>query len=235
MTLSEGHTLDFTVSPRGQTSALEDSKLQGESGGAAAPPEDANRGPTITGIRYLPPVQLHITIPPLYPLEAAPELEISCLWLDRPRREKAREHMLQMFEETYRGGAGVMYSWVEWCRSGELMAALGLDRAMEVVLEEEEGVQWEARLLALFQHNYAKESEAFQRAMVCCMICMDEKEGRCFTPLHCGTQSLGQSHSERAASLFLTLWLMLHVVQGTTGARTACRRWRGCTSPRARC
>jgi hypothetical protein len=80
-----------------------------------------------------------------------------------------------------------MYSWVEWCRSGELMAALGLDRAMEVVLEEEEGVQWEARLLALFQHNYAKESEAFQRAMVRCMICMDEKEGRCFTPLHCGT------------------------------------------------
>lgn len=142
------------------------------------------------GIRYLPPVSLEVAIPPLYPLHEAPVLQVSCLWMGRSQREEVRRVLLSQFEETYKGGAGVLYSWVEWLRSGEVLGALGIKLEVELVEEEgddeEAGEGWQARLLRVCQHNLAREREAFQRSSVLCLICMTEMLGSRFSALHCG-------------------------------------------------
>ena len=67
----------------------------------------------LRGIEYLPPLTLHLTLPPTYPLVAPPEFTLECVWFDLDAAARVRAELVRMWEEVYQGGP-VIYSWLEW-------------------------------------------------------------------------------------------------------------------------
>ncbi|KAI9057191.1 RWD-domain-containing protein [Trametes sanguinea] len=74
-------------------------------------------------LAHLPPILLDVCIPPSYPY-SPPQirtLHATHSWLQLDRFD-LRERLEEMWEE----GEGVLYSWLEWIRSGDFLKALGL-------------------------------------------------------------------------------------------------------------
>ena len=116
------------------------------------PPPDVavSRKPIITGVRYLPPLTLHITLPPLYPLQDAPILDLSCAWLDQERLDVIRACLKELWESTYQGGP-VVFSYIEWLQH-DLLKALGVGMVLQLrgpPPNTAEGETWESRLLGV--------------------------------------------------------------------------------------
>jgi hypothetical protein len=137
-----------------------EAKEDGGGSGHAAPPASP-RETVVRGVKYLPPLTVRISLPPLYPLVDAPAVELECSWLDSPKLSRARAMLMEMWESTYKGGP-VVFSWVEWLEH-ELLAALGvqfvlsLEGAPPPPLDEHDG--WDRRLLQVLSYTYAKENE----------------------------------------------------------------------------
>jgi len=79
-------------------------------------------GPSHLSLSTLPPLLLDILLPPSYPY--GPPMIVSLhathSWL--PLGHGLQRKLL----ETWQDGEGVLYTWVEWIRSGEFLDALGL-------------------------------------------------------------------------------------------------------------
>ena len=85
-------------------------------------------------LAYLPPLLLHISLPPLYPTHA-PAVVISARavsgWVSARLVEEMRRQIMAMWtdmdgSEVDGGGSGILYTLVEWIRTGEFLASLGL-------------------------------------------------------------------------------------------------------------
>jgi E3 ubiquitin-protein ligase RNF14 len=75
-------------------------------------------------ISSLPPLLLHLTLPPTYPLHLPPDivsLRATHSWLSRLPELQAM--LLRMWE----AGEGVLYNWVELIRTAEFLNSLDLD------------------------------------------------------------------------------------------------------------
>lgn len=79
----------------------------------------------LLSLSTLPPLLLTVALPPTYPLSEAPKLlsiRATHLWL--PRIRLLNKLMTEMWTE----GEGVLYTWVEYLRTGEFLKALDLIR-----------------------------------------------------------------------------------------------------------
>lgn len=95
---------------------------------------------TLRGIKYLPPVTLHLVMPLTYPLVAPPELSFECVWFDAQATARVRTELVRMWDEVYQGGP-VVFSWLEWLQY-ELVDRL-LEEATSVNVREEEDKEGE--------------------------------------------------------------------------------------------
>jgi len=83
------------------------------------------RKPTVMSISLsaLPPLLLHIILPPTYPISSPPDinsLRASHLWL--PEIERLQAALLEMWQ----AGEPLLYNWVEYIRTGEFLKKLDL-------------------------------------------------------------------------------------------------------------
>lgn len=83
------------------------------------------RKPTIMSISLsaLPPLLLHIILPPSYPIHSPPEvtsLRASHLWL--PDIERLQAALLEMWQ----AGEPLLYNWVEYIRTGDFLKKMNL-------------------------------------------------------------------------------------------------------------
>lgn len=72
----------------------------------------------------LPPLLLEIILPPLYPLHQAPAIvsvHATHAWLP-VKALFLQNRMMELWQE----GEGVLYTWIEWIRSGEFLKTLKL-------------------------------------------------------------------------------------------------------------
>ena len=73
-------------------------------------------------LSLLPPLLLEIILPPAYPTYVPPQivaLHATHGWLGR-RVAPLRQLLLEMWQ----AGEGVLYTWIEWIRSGDFLEAL---------------------------------------------------------------------------------------------------------------
>lgn len=79
---------------------------------------------SLLSLSSLPPILLHLILPPTYPLHAPPEivsLRATHSWLRRiPDLHKA---LLNMWQE----GEAVLYTWVEYIRTAEFLSIMELE------------------------------------------------------------------------------------------------------------
>ncbi|KAI0651634.1 RWD-domain-containing protein [Trametes meyenii] len=99
----------------------------GSSSSHPGPDLSAGAGPSSStktlSLSTLPPVLLDVLLPHEYPF-SPPQIRsvhVTHSWL-QPGRVDLRERLAEMWEE----GEGVLYTWVEWIRSGELLDTLGM-------------------------------------------------------------------------------------------------------------
>ncbi|KAG6334069.1 hypothetical protein ID866_5019 [Astraeus odoratus] len=90
--------------------------------------------PMSVPLSCLPPLLLDITLPPLYPTHS-PALIVAVRAAAGWVPGRVMEEMVTWMTETWTdmggnvssgGGTGVLYTWVEWIRSGEFLTSVGL-------------------------------------------------------------------------------------------------------------
>lgn len=79
-------------------------------------------GPTHLPLATLPPLLLDIVLPPSYPYGPPAIVSLHATYAWFPLGLALQRRLLEMWEE----GEGVLYTWVEWLRSGEFLDVLGL-------------------------------------------------------------------------------------------------------------
>lgn len=83
-------------------------------------------------VSTLPPLLIHVSLPPAYPVQEAPQISFiraTHLWLPRP--DTLVKHLTGM----WRAGEGVLYSWIECLRTGEFLGALEMQSGAESDIE----------------------------------------------------------------------------------------------------
>lgn len=79
--------------------------------------------PLIVPLSSLPPITLNVVLPALYPMKDPPTLtsiRAAHFWL--PQIPRLHQALIDMWEP----GEGVLYSWIEFLRSGEFLDAVNL-------------------------------------------------------------------------------------------------------------
>lgn len=74
-------------------------------------------------VTALPPLLLHIVLPPSYPLHSPPEIKsvrATNVWL--PETKPLQAALIEMWQE----GEPTLYNWVELIRTGEFLHTLGI-------------------------------------------------------------------------------------------------------------
>ena len=150
-------------------------------------------------IRYLTPLHITCTFPPLYPSESPPEFDLSCLWLTWQQLENLREKLLMLWEEF--PGLPIVFNWADWLKN-YAYAYLGLEAhlvlkqtethaALKNGTEHENGntrqeipisgkssiSNLQTALLTIFEYDLEMQRQAFSQSKHLCDICFDEREG----------------------------------------------------------
>lgn len=79
----------------------------------------------LLSLSSLPPVLLQFILQDTYPLTTPPSivsLRATNSWLTPRKVNQVKEMLVEMWQP----GEGVLYTWVEWIRSAELLGALDL-------------------------------------------------------------------------------------------------------------
>ena len=87
-------------------------------------------------VSHLPPIRLHIDIPPGYPEESPPEAQLICEWLS-PSQIAALQQQLDRLWQEQGPGLPVGYVWIDWLQNDALQF-LGLQDGL--MLSGNEGV-----------------------------------------------------------------------------------------------
>lgn len=79
-------------------------------------------------VSTLPPLLIHISLPPAYPLQEGPRISLlraAHLWL--PKTGVLAKHLAQMWQ----AGECVLYAWIECLRTGEFLNHLEMQSGMD--------------------------------------------------------------------------------------------------------
>eukprot|EP00002_Diphylleia_rotans_P020195 TRINITY_DN3917_c0_g1_i3.p1 TRINITY_DN3917_c0_g1~~TRINITY_DN3917_c0_g1_i3.p1 ORF type:complete len:389 (-),score=54.25 TRINITY_DN3917_c0_g1_i3:645-1811(-) len=126
-------------------------------------------------VSNLPPILVSCILPPGYPLEAAPLVDVESPWISHASRDIIIESLLQIHEA--QKGMPIIFSWHQWLQDESWRA---MECAQEMLTSNEEAQKlrcYDARL----------EFERFQSCLQTCTICFDERMGDQFIMLEpCG-------------------------------------------------
>ena len=145
-------------------------------------------------IRYLTPINLTCTFPPLYPTECPPEFSLACLWLTRSQLQQLQEKLMHLWTET--PNLPIVFTWADWLQN---YAYEYLHLGPHFVLKESEygsmpqpqaGVdslgpaqsssfhtKLETALLTIFEYDLDMQRQAFRQSTHLCEICFEERDG----------------------------------------------------------
>ncbi|TCD70047.1 translation termination inhibitor protein itt1 [Steccherinum ochraceum] len=130
-------------------------------------------------LSVLPPLLLDIVLPPTYPTHSAPHIlsiHATHSWL--PSNMGIQRRLAEMWN----AGEGVLYTWVEWIRSGEFLDALELTSTKES-LRVLRIPHPELSLLMPYLTAYESSTQMarFSQMSYNCQICLTSIKGaRCF-------------------------------------------------------
>ncbi|KIK97655.1 hypothetical protein PAXRUDRAFT_824707 [Paxillus rubicundulus Ve08.2h10] len=134
----------------------------------------------------LPPLHLHISLPASYPLHALPtiqSLQAASGWLPQWVLGDMKQRMSEMCNAPE--GSGVLYSWVEWIRSGEFLADVGIfdQGSQSIRIPHPHPPHLLSILLA---YASSSKSDIFAHTSHSCSICLYERKGVHCLALQCG-------------------------------------------------
>ncbi|KAF5382975.1 hypothetical protein D9757_006311 [Collybiopsis confluens] len=92
--------------------------------------ESSEQNPTSClslALSLLPPLLIHVLLPPDYPLDSPPQLisiHTTHLWIPPPRHSALQHLLNQMWQQ----GEGALYNWIQFIHSGKFLDKLGLVR-----------------------------------------------------------------------------------------------------------
>ncbi|KIJ68739.1 hypothetical protein HYDPIDRAFT_81319 [Hydnomerulius pinastri MD-312] len=162
---------------------------------------------TTATLSTLPALHLHISLPPAYPLHAPPSiqsLQASSGWVPPRVLADMKDQMADKWAES--DSAGVLYTWVEWIRSGEFLGDVGLVDGTGVIRIPHPSP---LHLLNPLQtHASSSRSSTFAHTSHPCAICISERKG-----IHCLALSCGHVFCR---SCLGEMW-GLHVKEGDVG------------------
>ncbi|KAF8971578.1 hypothetical protein BDZ97DRAFT_1787188 [Flammula alnicola] len=134
------------------------------------------RKPTVQSISLsaLPPLLLHIVLPPFYPLHTPPEIasiRATHLWL--PEIELLQSTLIEMWQ----AGEPVLYNWVEYVRTGEFLQKMGLlsSTSNNIIALPHPAPRIIAPLLTAY--DISSQSNQFAQNSYPCSICLTSLKG----------------------------------------------------------
>ncbi|KJA25945.1 hypothetical protein HYPSUDRAFT_64171 [Hypholoma sublateritium FD-334 SS-4] len=122
----------------------------------------------------LPPLLLHILLPPSYPLHSPPEIKsvrATNVWL--PDIKPLRAALIEMWQE----GEPTLYNWVELIRTGEFLHTLGIipTANSDIIALPHPAPRIIAPLLTAY--NTSSQSNQFAQNTYPCSICLTSLKG----------------------------------------------------------
>ncbi|KAK7025550.1 hypothetical protein VNI00_015903 [Paramarasmius palmivorus] len=167
---------------------------------------DQESSSVLLQLSTLPPLLLHVVLPPAYPINEAPtllSLRATHLWLQAPHIARLQSRLADMWEEA--AGQGVLYTWVEYLHNGDFLLDVGIvnetSNAIESLVETQLPLEHpfltglassvvhhpSPPLLAalLNEHQALSQSNTFNQTSYPCSICMDYFKGSKCLKLSC--------------------------------------------------
>jgi len=144
---------------------------------------DNRETPSIV-LSTLPPLLLEILLPPAYPSYTPPEIisiHATHGWLSR-KVIPLRKHLMSMWQT----GDGVLYSWIEYIRSGEFMDSLHLlvsEGGRDTVRIPHPALHLLAPLLV--EYESSAQQARFSQTSYNCQICLTSIKGARCVSLSC--------------------------------------------------
>ncbi|KIK71274.1 hypothetical protein GYMLUDRAFT_211354 [Collybiopsis luxurians FD-317 M1] len=130
-------------------------------------------------LSLLPPLLIHIILPPNYPLQAPPQLlsiRVTHLWMPTLQLQ---QHLLDMWQQ----GEGVLYNWIEFIRSGKFLDQLEMIKDHRLLCLQHSSPQLLAPLLTAFETS-ARFNE-FNQNSYPCSVCLSSFKGSKCLQLSC--------------------------------------------------
>ncbi|KAJ2724445.1 hypothetical protein GGI07_001957 [Coemansia sp. Benny D115] len=122
-----------------------------------------------TAAKHLPPIHLRFTLPPRYPLDEAPRIDIDCCWLDHDGRHAVDDQLADIWE--LGRGMGVLHSYADYLEYG----LQPTDRIRVSSMADAE----------IAKHERRRELREFQLQTHSCGICMEKQSGKHCMRLTC--------------------------------------------------
>ncbi|KAF9259080.1 hypothetical protein L218DRAFT_934086 [Marasmius fiardii PR-910] len=151
--------------------------------GANDVPDMAREESFSLSLSTLPPLLLHIVLPPPYSTRTAPSLlsiRATHLWLQADQVVQLQQRLVDMWSEAE--GQGVLYTWIEYLHSGEFLEHLGLIRGESIQIHHPS-----PRILVplLKDHQTQSTSNTFNQTSYPCPICLEYFKGSKCLQLSC--------------------------------------------------
>ncbi|KAH0838584.1 hypothetical protein J3R83DRAFT_6905 [Lanmaoa asiatica] len=137
-------------------------------------------------LSVLPPLHLRIALPSMYPSQAPPiiqSLQATSAWLPPFILAFIKERMTAMWSPG--DNSGVLYTWVEWIRTGDFLADIGL-LANDMHSIQIPHPSPQLLLTPLLAYASSSKSDEFAHASYLCAICLSERKGVHCLALSCG-------------------------------------------------
>lgn len=154
----------FPASAEGSTPTLPTPPRSESSGEAGEPAVQSTQNLESHNLSYLPPLQLHITLPEGYPSECAPifELSTSPAWLSRAYLDELQDNGKRMWEEG--GHTEVVYGYIDSLQQAA-ENAFGFEDGEALVVPQEFKI-------ALLDYDIKATQAAFDKETFECGVCL---------------------------------------------------------------
>ncbi|KAF9480441.1 RWD-domain-containing protein [Pholiota conissans] len=140
-------------------------------------PSFPERRPTVLSISAsaLPPLLLHIALPPSYPLHSPPQIisvRATHAWV--PDIGRLRKALFDLWQ----AGDPCLYNWVEFIRTGEFLQKVGLSMSPDVITLPHPAPQIIAPLLTTYE-NFLRCNQFAQNVYTCSICLVSHKGSKC--------------------------------------------------------
>ncbi|KAJ1720246.1 hypothetical protein LPJ53_005097 [Coemansia erecta] len=124
-------------------------------------------------IRHLPPIKMSFTLPPAYPLRDAPQIDVSCCWLDGQAIEAAKRQLADIWE--LQQGMGVLHSYIDALKY-DILASVQKATIGSSSNDRE----------TIMAYDRKQKRKEFEAQSYTCAICIEEQSGKHCLQLSCG-------------------------------------------------
>lgn len=141
--------------------------------------------------KFLPNLNLDISLPSSYPSEKAPIFKLNCEWLSVSQLSQLCKQLDEIWKENE--DMPILFTWVEWLSSNlvefldiftEPSTIIVTPIPMQANNEENEDhravsmfIDTDNLIYLFLHHNYIEEAKLFRESTQECLICFDEKYG----------------------------------------------------------